>query len=102
VPVVPDCSHDARNAMPIRTTIREISCFFIGCNLLRAAKVCGCFKPNELLGILAVPSLRRSRYSHRSVPKGESVAVTNSKSLCRPLFESVCLLVCFHQVSIAS
>jgi hypothetical protein len=38
VPVVPDCSHDARNAMPIRTAIREISCFFIGYDLLRAAK----------------------------------------------------------------
>src|SRR5262245_57471722 len=29
VPVVPDCSHDARNAMPIRTAIKEITCFFI-------------------------------------------------------------------------
>jgi hypothetical protein len=30
VPVFPDCSHDARNAMPIRTAIREIRWFFIG------------------------------------------------------------------------
>ena len=29
VPVVPDCSQDARNAMPIRTAIREITWFFI-------------------------------------------------------------------------
>jgi hypothetical protein len=29
VPVVPDCWQDARNAMPIRTAIREITCFFI-------------------------------------------------------------------------
>ena len=36
--VVPDCSQDVRNAMPIRTAIREISCFFIGYNLLRAAQ----------------------------------------------------------------
>jgi hypothetical protein len=38
VPVVPDCSQDARNAMPIRTAIREMSCFFIGYTLLRAEK----------------------------------------------------------------
>ncbi len=37
VPVVPDCWHDARNAMPIRTAIKENSCFFIGYSLLRAA-----------------------------------------------------------------
>jgi hypothetical protein len=29
VPVVPDCSQDARNAMPIRTAISENTCFFI-------------------------------------------------------------------------
>ena len=33
VPVVPDCSQDARNAMPIRTAIREIRCFFITCSV---------------------------------------------------------------------
>jgi len=38
VPVVPDCSHDARNAMPIRTAIRETTCFFIGYNIFRAAQ----------------------------------------------------------------
>jgi hypothetical protein len=38
VPVVPDCSHAARNAMPNRTAIKEITCFFIGYNLLRAAQ----------------------------------------------------------------
>jgi len=37
VPVVPDCSHDARNAMPIRIAIRESKCFFIRHTLLRAA-----------------------------------------------------------------
>jgi hypothetical protein len=30
VPVVPDCSQDARNVRPIRTAIRENRCFFIG------------------------------------------------------------------------
>jgi hypothetical protein len=29
VPVVPDCSHDAKNTMPIRTAIKENTCFFI-------------------------------------------------------------------------
>jgi len=29
VPVVPECSHDDRNAMPIRTAIKEITCFII-------------------------------------------------------------------------
>jgi hypothetical protein len=38
VPVVPDCSQDARNAMPIRTAIRENTCFFIRSYLLRAAE----------------------------------------------------------------
>jgi len=38
VPVVPDCWHDARNAMPIRTAVREIICFFIGYTLLRATE----------------------------------------------------------------
>jgi hypothetical protein len=36
-PVVPDSWQDARNAMPIRTAIRQIICFFIGYTLLRAA-----------------------------------------------------------------
>jgi hypothetical protein len=36
--VVPDCSQDARNAMPIRTAIRESICFFIRYPLLRAAQ----------------------------------------------------------------
>jgi hypothetical protein len=36
--VVPDCSHDTRNAMPIRTAITETICFFIGYTLLRAAQ----------------------------------------------------------------
>ena len=30
VPVVPDCWQDAKNAMPIRTAIKENTCFFIG------------------------------------------------------------------------
>jgi hypothetical protein len=35
--VVPDCSQDARNAMPIRTAIRESTCFFQRYPLLRSA-----------------------------------------------------------------
>src|SRR5215211_4524394 len=37
--VVPDCSQDARNAMPIRTAIKVNRCFFIGYSLLRAAQI---------------------------------------------------------------
>jgi hypothetical protein len=36
--VVPDCSQDARNAMPIRTAIRESIYFLIRYPLLRAAQ----------------------------------------------------------------
>jgi hypothetical protein len=38
VRVVPDCSQDTRNAMPIRTAIRETIYFFIGYTLLRATQ----------------------------------------------------------------
>jgi hypothetical protein len=38
VPLVPDCSHDARNAMLMRIAIRENTCFFIGLYLLRGAQ----------------------------------------------------------------
>jgi hypothetical protein len=38
VPLVADCSQDARNAMPTRTAIKENTCFFIGLYLLRAAQ----------------------------------------------------------------
>lgn len=38
VPLVPDCSHDARNVTPVRTAIRENTCFFIGLYLLRATQ----------------------------------------------------------------
>ena len=37
VPLVPDCSHDVRNVMPIRRAIRENRCFFISLYLFRAA-----------------------------------------------------------------
>ena len=50
VPVVPDCSHDARNVMPIKTAMTEIICFFIGYNLLRAAQS-RWLLPNSLLAI---------------------------------------------------
>jgi len=50
VPVVPDCSHDARNAMPIKTAMTEIICFFIGYNLLRAAQS-RWSSPNSLLPV---------------------------------------------------
>ncbi len=55
-PVVPERSHDARNAVTIRIAIRETRCFFIRLILLRAAQNLWCLKPNELLGMLAVPS----------------------------------------------
>jgi hypothetical protein len=42
VPVVPDCSHDARNAMPIRTAIRETACFFIGYIYYAPYRAVGC------------------------------------------------------------
>jgi hypothetical protein len=47
VPVVPDCSQDARNAKPIRTAIREITCFFIRYIYFAPRRVSGCLKPNE-------------------------------------------------------
>ena len=31
--VVPDCSQDARKAMPIRTTMKENTCFLIICSV---------------------------------------------------------------------
>lgn len=37
VPVVPDCWQDAKNAMPIRATIRENTCLFISYTLPRVA-----------------------------------------------------------------
>jgi hypothetical protein len=52
VPLVPDCSQDARNAMPIRTAIRENICFCIGYIYFAPRRVLGCSKPNELLGML--------------------------------------------------
>lgn len=61
VPVVPDCWHDARNAMPIRTAIREITCFFIGYLYFAPRRVPGCIKPNEALEMPAMPSLGRGR-----------------------------------------
>ena len=42
VPVVPDCSQDVRNAMPIRTAIREIRCFFIEYIYYAPCRVSGC------------------------------------------------------------
>ena len=38
VPLVPDCSHDVRNVMPVRRAIRENTCFFISLYLFRAAQ----------------------------------------------------------------
>jgi hypothetical protein len=49
VPVVPDCWQDAKNAMPIRTAIRENIYFFTKFNYFARRRVVGCFKPNELL-----------------------------------------------------
>jgi hypothetical protein len=37
VPVFPDCSHAARNAMPMTIATRENTYFFIGLSLLRVA-----------------------------------------------------------------
>jgi hypothetical protein len=53
VPVVPDCSQDARNAMPIKTAVKEIMCFFIGYMYFAARRGSGCLKSNELLGMRA-------------------------------------------------
>ena len=38
VPLVPDCSHDVTNVMPIKRAIRENTCFFISLYLFRAAQ----------------------------------------------------------------
>jgi hypothetical protein len=54
VPVVPDCSQDARNAMPIRTAIKEITWFFIGYIYFVPRQASGCLKPNEPWGIPAL------------------------------------------------
>jgi len=51
VPVVPDCSHDARNAMAIRTAIRENKCFFIDILYFAPRRGPSCLKPKELLGM---------------------------------------------------
>jgi hypothetical protein len=53
VPAVPDCSQEARNAMPSRTAIREIMCFFIGYIYFAPRRGSGCLKSNELLGMRA-------------------------------------------------
>jgi hypothetical protein len=60
VPVVPDCSQDARNARPIRTAVKEIICFFIAYIYFALRRVSGCLKSNELLGMRAprVPGYR--------------------------------------------
>ena len=56
VPILPDCPQDVRNAKPIMTAIREITCFFIRYIYVAPRRVSGCFKPNELLEMRAVPS----------------------------------------------
>jgi hypothetical protein len=53
VPAVPDCSQEARNAMPSRTAIREIMCFFIRYIYFAPRRGSGCLKSNELLGMRA-------------------------------------------------
>jgi hypothetical protein len=53
VPAVPDCSQEARNAMPSRTAIREIKCFFIRNIYFAPRRGSGCLKSNELLGMRA-------------------------------------------------
>jgi hypothetical protein len=78
VPVVPDCSQDARNAMPIRRAIREITWFFIGYIYFVPRRASGCLKPNESWGILALHTYTRSRSSHSSGAKGEGATVTYS------------------------
>jgi hypothetical protein len=47
VPVFPDCSQDARNAMPIRTAISANIYFFIAYNYFAPGRVVGCLRPNE-------------------------------------------------------
>ena len=54
--VVPDCSQDARNVMPIRTAMREIRCLFITYSLIAARRVCGRLKPNEAFEMLTMSS----------------------------------------------
>jgi hypothetical protein len=102
VPVFPDCSQDVRNAKPIMTAIREITCFFIRYIYFAPRRVSGCLKANGPWGILALPLSRCSRQSRRSGPNAKSRQQLIQSSLCRPRFGLACLLVCFHQVSIAS
>ena len=48
--VVPDCSQDARNVMPIRTAMREIRCLFITYSQSRRAE-----------SVVALNLMKRSR-----------------------------------------
>jgi hypothetical protein len=67
--VVPDCSQDARNVMPIRTAMREIRCLFITYSLIAARRVCGRLKPNEAFEMLTMSSDYRT---HMATNPGQS------------------------------
>jgi len=76
--VVPDCSQDARNVMPIRTAMREIRCLFITYSLIASRRVCGRLKANEAFGMLTMSSEYRTRYGHQPGPK--------SVTACSPVY----------------
>jgi hypothetical protein len=74
VPVVPDWQ-EVKNAILIRTAIREISCFFIGYTLHPTES--GCLKPHELLGMLRIHTVYCPDFAStaRRVRLSESFAV---------------------------
>jgi hypothetical protein len=74
--VVPVCSQDVRNVMPIRTAMRENTCLFIRYSLIAPRRVSGRLKPNELLAMLTPPSFSVERHTHTSGPDERTTAAS--------------------------